>query len=96
MDLISDAFFKHSEKATLRSCIKAIVFCSTEGPADLQDYAQSKLNDLESELVSKLKNAIKEVEVYGYILVNFFVNMIGSYLRQSIIEPVLASFFKAT
>ncbi|XP_078178938.1 sister-chromatid cohesion protein 3-like [Carex rostrata] len=62
MDLISDAFFKHSEKATLRSCIKAIVFCSTEGPADLQDYAQSKLNDLESELVSKLKNAIKEVE----------------------------------
>lgn len=72
MDLISDAFFKHSEKATLRSCIKAIVFCSTEGPADLQDYAQSKLNDLESELVSKLKNAIKEVEVYGYILVNFF------------------------
>jgi cohesin complex subunit SA-1/2 len=67
MDLISDAFFKHSERATLRSCIKAIVFCSIEGTADLQDYAQNKINDLESELVSKLKNAIKEVEVYSEI-----------------------------
>ncbi|KAJ4779054.1 Cohesin subunit SA-3 [Rhynchospora pubera] len=60
VDLISDAFFKHSEKATLRSCIKAIIFCSIEGPADLQEYVQSKLNDLESELVSKLKNAMEK------------------------------------
>ncbi|KAJ3681089.1 hypothetical protein LUZ60_015578 [Juncus effusus] len=62
IDLIYDAFFKHGDKASLRSCIKSIVFCSTEGQADLQDYTLSKLNDLESELIIKLKNAIKEVE----------------------------------
>ncbi|KAJ4785945.1 Cohesin subunit SA-3 [Rhynchospora pubera] len=88
MDLISDAFFKHSEKATLRSCIKAIVFCSIEGPADLQDYTQSKLNDLESELVSKLKNAIKEVEA-GDDEYSLLVNLKRLYELQ-LTKPVLS------
>jgi hypothetical protein len=63
LDLIFDAFFKHGEKDTLRSCIKAITFCCTECQADLQDYAENKLKNLEDELVLKVKTAIKEVEV---------------------------------
>lgn len=61
LELITDAFFKHGEKDTLRSCIKAITFCSTESQADLQDYAQNKLKDIENELIVKLKSAIKDV-----------------------------------
>ncbi|CAL4982923.1 unnamed protein product [Urochloa decumbens] len=62
IDLIYDAFFKHGEKDALRSCIKAITFCCTECQADLKDYAENKLKNLEDELVLKLKTAIKEVE----------------------------------
>lgn len=62
IDLITDAFFKHGEKDTLRSCIKAITFCCTECQADLKDYAENKLKNLEDELVLKVKTAIKEVE----------------------------------
>ncbi|KAL6653770.1 hypothetical protein ACP70R_008694 [Stipagrostis hirtigluma subsp. patula] len=62
IDLIFDAFFKHGEKDTLRSCIKAITFCCNECQADLKDYAENKLKNLEDELVLKVKNAIKEVE----------------------------------
>lgn len=58
-----DAFFKHGEKDTLRSCIKVITFCSTDSQADLQDYALNKLKDLENDIKIKLKSAIKEVEV---------------------------------
>ncbi|ONK61536.1 uncharacterized protein A4U43_C08F30980 [Asparagus officinalis] len=63
LELINDAFFKHGEKDTLRSCIAALSFCSIESQADLQDYAQNKLKDLENELVIKLKLAMKEVAV---------------------------------
>ncbi|XP_052155872.1 sister-chromatid cohesion protein 3 [Oryza glaberrima] len=62
IDLIADAFFKHGDKETLRSCIKAITFCCTNCQADLQNYAENKLKDLEDELVLKVKTAIKEVE----------------------------------
>ncbi|CAN6373305.1 unnamed protein product [Urochloa humidicola] len=62
IDLIYDAFFKHGEKDALRSCIKAITFCCTECQADLKDYAENKLKNLEDELVLKVKTAIKEVE----------------------------------
>ncbi|KQJ87493.1 hypothetical protein BRADI_4g11510v3 [Brachypodium distachyon] len=62
IDLIVDAFFKHGDKDTLRSSIKAIAFCCTECQADLQDYAENKLKNLEDELVLKVKTAIKEVE----------------------------------
>lgn len=58
-----DAFFKHGEKDTLRSCIKVLTFCSTDSQADLQDYVQNKLKDLESDIIIKLKAAMKEVEV---------------------------------
>ncbi|XP_008812653.1 sister-chromatid cohesion protein 3 [Phoenix dactylifera] len=61
LELITDAFFKHGEKDALRSCIKAINFCSTESQADLQDYAQNKRKNLENELIVKLKSAMKEV-----------------------------------
>lgn len=47
----------------MRSCIKAITFCSTESQADLQDYVQNKLKNLENELIVKLKSAMKEVAV---------------------------------
>uniref|UniRef100_A0A0A9A2B4 Stromal antigen, putative n=1 Tax=Arundo donax TaxID=35708 RepID=A0A0A9A2B4_ARUDO len=62
IDLIFDAFFKHGDKDTLRSCIKSITFCCIECQADLKDYAENKLKNLEDELVLKVKNAIKEVE----------------------------------
>ncbi|KAM3292672.1 hypothetical protein ACQJBY_036404 [Aegilops geniculata] len=62
IDLIVDAFFKHGDKDTLRSCIKAIAFCCTKCQADLLDYAENKLKTLEDELVLKVKTAIKEVE----------------------------------
>ncbi|KAJ0975649.1 hypothetical protein J5N97_017614 [Dioscorea zingiberensis] len=63
LELIADAFFKHGEKDTLRSCIKAITYCSNESQADLQDFAQNKLKDLENELLTKLKSAVKEAVV---------------------------------
>ncbi|MQL93436.1 hypothetical protein Taro_026081, partial [Colocasia esculenta] len=63
LELICDAFFKHGEKDALRSCIKAITFCSKESQAELQDFAQNKLKELENELVVKLKSAMKEVAV---------------------------------
>lgn len=74
MELFVDAFFKHGEKDTLRSCIKAITFCSTDSQADLQDYARNKLKDLENELLVKLKSAIKQVVVcimYPVLLLGF-------------------------
>ncbi|KAK1318564.1 hypothetical protein QJS10_CPB04g00755 [Acorus calamus] len=63
IQLIKDAFFKHGERDVLRSCIKAINFCSNESQADLQDYSQSKLKELEDELINKLKSSMKEVAV---------------------------------
>ncbi|KAM0928949.1 hypothetical protein ACQ4PT_001917 [Festuca glaucescens] len=62
IDCIVDAFFKHGDKDTLRSCIKAIAFCCNKCQADLLDYAENKLKNLEDELVLKVKTAIKEVE----------------------------------
>ncbi|KAG4120112.1 hypothetical protein ERO13_D11G123600v2 [Gossypium hirsutum] len=59
--LIKDAFFKHGEKDALRSCVKAIKFCSTESRGELQDFARNKLKELEDELLDKLKSATKEV-----------------------------------
>lgn len=72
LDLIADAFFKHGEKNPLRSCIKAIIFCCTECQADLKDYAENKLKNLEDELVLKVRTAIKEVEVHLICAVLFF------------------------
>lgn len=60
---MKDAFFKHGEKEALRSCVKAINFCSTESQGELQDFARSKLREVEDEIVAKVKAAIKEVAV---------------------------------
>ncbi|XP_062087056.1 sister-chromatid cohesion protein 3-like isoform X2 [Humulus lupulus] len=61
LQLMKDAFFKHGEKEALRSCVKAINFCSTESQGELQDFARSKLKEVEDEIVAKVKAAIKEV-----------------------------------
>lgn len=61
---MKEAFFKHGEKDALRSCVKAINFCSSECQGELKDFAQNKLKELEDELIAKLKSAIKEVMVY--------------------------------
>lgn len=63
LKLMKEAFFRHSEKNALRSCIKAINFCTLESQGELQDFARNQLKQLEDELVSKVKSAIKEVEV---------------------------------
>ncbi|XP_059660558.1 sister-chromatid cohesion protein 3 isoform X2 [Cornus florida] len=62
LQLMKEAFFKHGEKDALRSCVKAFSFCSSESKGELQDFAQSKLKELEDELIAKLKSAIKDVE----------------------------------
>lgn len=61
---MKEAFFKHGEKDALRSCVKAINFCSTGSQGELQDFAQNQLKELEDELIAKLKSAIKEVAVW--------------------------------
>ncbi|CAK9185210.1 unnamed protein product [Ilex paraguariensis] len=61
LQLMKEAFFKHVEKDALRSCVKAINFCSTESRGELKDFAQNKLKELEDELIAKLKSAIKDV-----------------------------------
>lgn len=63
LQLIKDAFFKHGEKDALRSCVQAINFCSVESQGELQDFARSKLKEVEDEIVAKLKSAMKEVAV---------------------------------
>lgn len=61
LQLVKEAFLKHGEKDALRSCVKAINFCSTESRGELQDFAQNKLKELEDELIAKLKSAMGEV-----------------------------------
>lgn len=63
LQLMKDAYFRHGEKEPLRSCVKAINYCSTESQGELQDFARNKLKELEDELISKLKSAVKEVVV---------------------------------
>ncbi|XP_039160203.1 sister-chromatid cohesion protein 3 isoform X2 [Eucalyptus grandis] len=62
LKLVKEAFFKHGEKDALRSCVKAINYCSAESQGELQDFARNQLKELEDELVAKVKSAIKEVE----------------------------------
>lgn len=61
LQLINDAFFKHGEKEALRSCVKAIKFCSAESQGELQDSARKNLKDVEDKLIAKIKSAIKAV-----------------------------------
>lgn len=61
LQLMKEAFFKHGEKDALRSCVKAMNFCSTGSRGELQDFTQNKLKELEADLTAKLKSAIKGV-----------------------------------
>ncbi|CAI0551898.1 unnamed protein product, partial [Linum tenue] len=58
--LIKEAFFKHGEKEALRSCVKALNFCSIESKGELKDFACNQLKYLEDELIAKLRYAFKE------------------------------------
>jgi cohesin complex subunit SA-1/2 len=76
LQLMKEAFFKHGEKEALRSCVRAINFCSTESQGELQDFARNELKELEDELIAKLKAAIKEVVVcFNYNL--YFSLIVG-------------------
>lgn len=65
-----EAFFKHSVRDALRSCVKAIKFCAMESQGELQDYAQNQVKELEDDLIAKLKSAMKDVVVWSYHLFN--------------------------
>ncbi|GAU39099.1 hypothetical protein TSUD_320740 [Trifolium subterraneum] len=77
LQLMKEAFFKHGDKYPLRACVKAINFCCTESQGELQDFARSKLTELEKEIIAKLKSAIREV-------VNMCLHL--SWSLQSIID----------
>ncbi|KAL8262154.1 hypothetical protein R6Q59_026203 [Mikania micrantha] len=81
LQLMKETFFKHGDKDTLRSCVKAVNYCMTRSQGELQDFAQNKLKELEDELISKLKSAIREVVDGGdeYLLL---VNMKRLYELQ--------------
>lgn len=73
LQLIKEAFFKHGDKDTLRACVMAINFCCIGSQGELQDFARNKLKELEYEVITKLKSAIKEVVVCSSELKhNFF------------------------
>ncbi|OWM87185.1 hypothetical protein CDL15_Pgr010217 [Punica granatum] len=59
LKLLKEAFFKHRNKDALRSCVKAINFCSVESRGELQDFARNQVKELEDELIAKTKSAIK-------------------------------------
>lgn len=73
LQLIKDVFFKHGEKEALRSCVKAVMFCSSDSQGELQDFAHNKLKDIEDELIAKLKSALKAVVVIFTLTVFYFV-----------------------
>ncbi|XP_073066132.1 sister-chromatid cohesion protein 3-like [Primulina eburnea] len=61
LQLMREAFFKHSDKDSLRSCVRAFKFCATESQGELQDFGQNQVKELEDEIMVKLKSALKDV-----------------------------------
>ncbi|CAI0389872.1 unnamed protein product [Linum tenue] len=51
--VIKETFFKHGEKETLRSCVKALNFSSVESKGELKDYACRMSLFLSLDLLSK-------------------------------------------
>jgi cohesin complex subunit SA-1/2 len=82
---MKEAFFKHGEKEALRSCVRAINFCSTESQGELQDFARNKLKELEDELTAKLKTAIKEVVVYFNNNLAFFLCLWVTWIKSDML-----------
>ncbi|XP_071738287.1 sister-chromatid cohesion protein 3-like isoform X3 [Rutidosis leptorrhynchoides] len=61
LQLVKETFFKHGDKDALRACVNAFDYCTIGSRGELQDFAQTKLKELEDELILKVKAAIKEV-----------------------------------
>ncbi|XP_075489821.1 sister-chromatid cohesion protein 3-like [Primulina tabacum] len=61
LQLMREAFFKHGDKDSLRSCVRAFKFCATESQGELQDFGQNQVKELEDEIMVKLKSALKDV-----------------------------------
>nr|GEX63396.1 sister-chromatid cohesion protein 3 [Tanacetum cinerariifolium] len=61
LQLIKETFFKHGDKDALRSCVRAVNFCSSRCRGELKDYAKNKLKKVEDKLVVKVTAVIREV-----------------------------------
>ncbi|GKB03784.1 sister-chromatid cohesion protein 3, partial [Tanacetum coccineum] len=81
LQLMKETFFEHGDKDALRSCVRAINYCSSGSRGGLKDYAQNKLKEVEDELVLKVKSAIREV-ADGYDEYLLLVNMKRLYELQ--------------
>ena len=57
----------------MRSCVKALNFCSMESKGELKDFSCNQLKYLEDELIAKLQSALKEAAVKAYV--NFFSSL---------------------
>ncbi|KAL3677583.1 hypothetical protein R1sor_027531 [Riccia sorocarpa] len=58
LQLIKDAFVKHGDNQTLKTCVKSLAFAASQSHADLQDSAQTILKQTVDDLSAKLKSAI--------------------------------------
>ncbi|KAL3531404.1 hypothetical protein ACH5RR_010726 [Cinchona calisaya] len=92
LNLIKEAFFRHGEKDALRSCVKAFNFCATESRGELQDFAQNQLQEVEDELVIKLRSAMKEI-VDGDDEYSLLVNLKRLYEFQLSRQTAIGSFY---
>ncbi|GAB2283024.1 peptidyl-prolyl cis-trans isomerase precursor [Dionaea muscipula] len=61
LQLMKEAFFKHGDKEALRSCLKSMNFCCLESKGEVQDFALNKFKEIEDEVITKLKTALREV-----------------------------------
>jgi hypothetical protein len=63
LQLVKEIFFKHADTDTLNACVRGIKYSVREGKAELQDGAQQVFTELESEIVKKVKAAVKKAKV---------------------------------
>ena len=77
LQLIKEAFFKHGDENTLKSCIKALAFAANESQADLQDSANQILKETADDLLVKVRSAITRAGVSSYAVLQWgiFVNL---------------------
>lgn len=66
LQLIKEAFFKHGDENTLKSCIKGLAFAANESQADLQDSANQILKETADDLLVKVRSAITRAGVSSY------------------------------
>ncbi|KAF9604949.1 hypothetical protein IFM89_011316 [Coptis chinensis] len=58
-----EEFFKLGDSIT--SCLKAIIFCSTNGNGGFEDFVLIKLKELQDDLLAKLKSTMEETVEAG-------------------------------